>query len=168
MDSRIRPGSPRKMKWKHITENTTIPVAERKTWLLIDVPAENAKTGRIYRRSAPIAKHLERLRKINTYTKPNDFIFLNQSRGTQMSERLWKDAISEALAEGHLADWGEDDSDNCRKINAQSGKNITWYRLPNTHHFRLNVGTPVPVIAANCDTSMKYIEEYYFHYLAAE
>ena len=169
MDSGIRPGSLRKMKWRHITENTSIPVAERKTWVLIDVPAENTKTGRSYRCSAPIAKHLERLRKISTYTKPNDFIFLNQSRGTQMSERLWKDSISEALVEARLADWSEDDSNNCRKIDVHSGKNITWYSFRHTHiTLRLNAGTPVPVIAANCDTSMKYIEEHYFHYRAAE
>ena len=50
-----------------------------------------------------------------------------------------------------------------------SGKNITWYSFRHTHiTLRLNTGTPVPVIAANCDTSMKYIEEHYFHYRAAE
>ena len=86
-----------------------------------------------------------------------------------MSERLWKDAISEALVEARLADWSEDDSNNCRKIDVHSGKNITWYSFRHTHiTLRLNAGTPVPVIAANCDTSMKYIEEHYFHYRAAE
>ena len=30
------------------------------------------------------------------------------------------------------------------------------------------VGVPVPVIAANTDTSMKYIQEHYFHYRADE
>ena len=86
-----------------------------------------------------------------------------------MSERLWKDSIAEALVEARLADWSEDDSNNCRKINVHSGKNITWYSFRHTHiTLRLNAGTPVPVIAANCDTSMKYIEEHYFHYRAAE
>ena len=169
MDSGIRPGSLRRMKWKHIIENTTIPVTKRKSWVLIDVPAENTKTGRRDRCSAPIAKHLEKLGKISTYTKQNDFIFLNQSRGTQMSEHLWKDSISEALVEDRLADWSEDDSNNCRKIDVHSGKNITWYSFLHTHiTLRLNAGTPVSVIAANCNTSMKYIEEHYFHYRAAE
>ena len=86
-----------------------------------------------------------------------------------MSERLWKDSISEALVESRLADWSENDSNNCRKIDIHSGKNITWYSFRHTHiTLRLNAGTPVPVIAANCDTSMKYIEEHYFHYRAAE
>ena len=86
-----------------------------------------------------------------------------------MSERLWKDSISEALVEARLADWSEDDSNNCRKIDVHSGKNMNWYSFRHTHiTLRLNAGTPVPVIAANCDTSMKYIEEHYFHYRAAE
>ena len=86
-----------------------------------------------------------------------------------MSERLWKDSISEGLVEARLADWSEDDNNNCRKINVHSGKNITWYSFRHTQiTLRLNAGTPVPVIAANCDTSMKYIEEHYFHYRAAE
>ncbi len=86
-----------------------------------------------------------------------------------MSERLWKGSISEALVEARLADWSEDDCNNCRKIDVHSGKNITWYSFRHTHiTLSLNTGTPVPVIAANCDTSMKYIEEHYFHYRAAE
>lgn len=149
MDRGIHPGSPRKIQWRHISENT--------------------KTGRSHRCSAPIAKHLKRLRKISKYTKPNDFIFLNQSRGTQISETLWKDSISEAFVEARLAGWSEDDRNNCRKIDVHSGKNITWYSFRHTRiTLRLNAGTPVPVIAANCDTSMKYIEEHYFHYRAAE
>ena len=31
---------------------------------------------------------------------------------------------------------------------------------------RLSAGIPVPVIAANTDTSMKYIQNHYFHYRA--
>ena len=33
---------------------------------------------------------------------------------------------------------------------------------------RLNAGVPVATIAANTDTSMKYIEEHYFHYRASD
>ena len=31
---------------------------------------------------------------------------------------------------------------------------------------RFKAGVPVPVIAANTDTSMKYIQNHYFHYRA--
>ena len=63
MDTGIRIGSLRKMQWKHISENTTIPKAERKIWISVDVPPENTKTGRTYRISAPIARYLQELRK---------------------------------------------------------------------------------------------------------
>ena len=45
MDTGIRIGSLRKMRWKYITENTAIPKEERKIWLLVNVPPENTKTG---------------------------------------------------------------------------------------------------------------------------
>jgi hypothetical protein len=33
---------------------------------------------------------------------------------------------------------------------------------------RLQAGTPVAVVAANTDTSLRYIEDHYFHYRAEE
>ena len=33
---------------------------------------------------------------------------------------------------------------------------------------RLKGGAPLPTVAANTDTSMKYIQEHYFHYRADE
>ena len=33
---------------------------------------------------------------------------------------------------------------------------------------RLKAGTPVAIVSANTDTSLKYIEEHYFHYRADE
>ena len=169
MDSGIRPGSLRKIKWKHISENTAIPKAERKTWIIVEVPPENSKTARYYRISAPIARHLETLRDITRFKKPDDLLFVNQRTGQAFSERIWKDAFAEALVEARLADWADDDSNNQRRINIHSGKNLTWYSFRHTHiSMRLKAGVPVPVIAANTDTSMKYIEDHYFHYRADE
>ena len=65
----------RKLKWKDISENTTIPKEERKIWVNIDVPAEKTKTGRSYRVAAPIAKFLEHIRVLTKYKKIEDFIF---------------------------------------------------------------------------------------------
>ena len=59
LDSSIRRGSPRKIQWLDISENTIIPDTERKALVLIDVQAKNTKTGRSHRCSAPKAKHLE-------------------------------------------------------------------------------------------------------------
>ncbi len=33
---------------------------------------------------------------------------------------------------------------------------------------RLSAGVPLPTVAANTDTNMKYIQEHYFHYRADE
>ena len=169
MDTGIRPGSLRKIQWKHISENTAIPKEERKTWVIIEVPPENTKTGRYYRISAPIAAHLEKLREATRHHKREDYLFTNQTSGAPLSSRIWHDSFLEVLVEARIADWAEDDSNNQRKADIHSGKNLTWYSFRHTHiTMRLKAGTPVPVLAANTDTSMKYIEDHYFHYRADE
>lgn len=169
MDTGTRIGSLRKMKWKHIEKSTNIPKKEQGIWVFINVPPENTKTGRSYRIAAPIAKHLENLRKSTSFTGPDDFLFCNQRTGQQFSQRILSDGLCEVLVEARLADWAEDDSNNHRKVNIHSGKNITWYSFRHSYiTMRLQAGTPVAVVAANTDTSLKYIEDHYFHYRAEE
>jgi len=63
----------------------------------------------------------------------------------------------------------EDDLSNLSKVDIHSGKNITWYSFRHSYiTMRLKAGVPVPVIAANTDTIMKYIQNHYFHYKADE
>ena len=170
MDTGIRIGSLKQLRWKNISPNTTLPKDQQKLWVSIDVPAESTKTGRSYRCAAPIAKHLEAIRKVTIFKKPNDLIFINQLRGTPFTERIWVEYWKEVLVQARLADWSEDDigrGHGCRKIKILSGKKISWYSLRHTHiTMALNRGVPVPTLAANTDTSMKYIEEHYFHYRA--
>ena len=157
------------MKWKHISENTSIPKEERKTWVSVDVPPENTKTGRSYRISAPIARHLQQLRKSTKFIKPDDLLFTNQKLGQPFSQRTWHDSFCEMLVEARLAEWAEDDSNDQRKVNIHSGKTLTWYSFRHSYiTMRLKAGTPVAVVAANTDTSLKYIEDHYFHYRADE
>lgn len=152
-----------------MSENTAILKEERKIWVSIDVPAEATKTGRSYRISAPIASHLQKLRKVSKFLKPDDFLFTNQKLGEPFSERIWRDCLLQMLVEAGLAEWAEDDSNNLRKINIHSGKNITWYSFRHTYiTMNLRRGVPVAIVAANTDTSLKYIEEHYFHYRADE
>ena len=169
MDTGMRPGSLRKLKWRDIGENTAIPKEERKIWVNINVPAEKTKTGRSYRVAAPIAKFLERIRVITKYKKMDDYIFTNQDSGKQLSERIWQDSIADLLVEARLADWREDANSQVKKVVIHSGKNITWYSFRHTYiTMRLSAGVPLPTVAANTDTSMKYIQEHYFHYRADE
>ncbi len=132
------------------------------------MPAENSKTGRRYTINAPIARHLDELRKITRFKGKTDQLFTNQKTGKVFSERIWKDSLCEMLVEAGLAKWAEEDSNNQRKIEISSGKNLTWYSFRHTYiTFQLVLNeTPVAVVAAQCDTSMKYIEDHYFHYRA--
>lgn len=169
MDTGIRIGSLKKLRWRDISENTAILKEERKIWVAIDVPAENTKTGRSYRVSAPIARHLQELRKSTKHLHPENYLFTNQSLGQPFSERIWKDSLCEMLVEAGLAEWSENDSNNRRKISIYSGKNLTWYSFRHTYiTMNLRRGVPVAIVAANTDTSLKYIEEHYFHYRADE
>ena len=79
------------------------------------------------------------------------------------------DSLAEVLVESDLGVWGEDNSNNLRTVDVHSGKSITWYSFRHSYiTMRLKAGVPVPVIAANTDTSMKYIQNHYFHYKADE
>jgi len=132
------------------------------------VPAENTKTGRRYTINAPIARHLEELRKTTKFKGRDDLLFTNQKTREGFSERIWKDSLCEMLVEAGLATWAESDSNNLRKIDFHDGKKITWYSFRHTYiTFQLTLNeSPVTILAAQCDTSIKYIEEHYFHYRA--
>ena len=164
MDTGIRLGSMRKLKWKDIKENTTIPKEERKIWENIDVPAERTKTVRSYRVAAPIAKFLERIGVLTKFKKIEDYIFANQDSGKQISERIWQNNLCELLVEAWLADWRDDHDSQTKKVIVQSGKTLTWYSFRHTYiTMRLSAGVPLPTVAANTDLSMKYIQGHYFH-----
>ena len=109
------------------------------------------------------------MRKVSKHKKADDFLFCNQQTSQPFSERIWKDSLAEVLVESDLGVWGKDDSNNLRKVDVHSGKSITWYSFRHSYiTMRLKAGVPVPVIAANTDTSMKYIQNHYFHYRADE
>lgn len=165
MEIGIRLGSLRKVKWGHIRKNNAISNTDQKTWILIDVPAEHTKTGRRYTINAPIARRLEELRKITKFKGRDDLLFTNQKTSEGFSERIWKDSLCEMLVEAELATWAEGDSNNLRKIDVHSEKNITWYSFRHTYiTFQPTLNEmPVAIVAAQCDTSIKCIEEHYFH-----
>ena len=169
MDTGIRIGSLRQMKWKHIESMSSLPKKEQLIWKALSIPPENNKNRRFYRIAAPIAKHLKQLEKTSQFTKGDDYLFCNQRTGNMFSKRILHDSLCEVLVEARIADWAEDDSNNQRKISIHSGKNLTWYSFRHTHiTMRLKAGVPVATIAANTDTGLKYIEQHYFHYRVEE
>ena len=78
--------------------------------------------------------------------------------------------MKEVLVESRLANWAEESKRGRRlKIDIHSGKNLTFYSFRHTHiTMRLKAGTPLAIVAANTNTSMKYIEEHYYHYRSDE
>lgn len=71
----------------------------------------------------------------------------------------------EAMVEAGLANWAEDDSNNCRKADVKSGKTLTWYSFRHTWiTLALERGVPIATVCNNCDTSIQYVQEHYFHY----
>jgi len=168
------------LKWKHIstTETENLPKSEQKMYLSINVPAENTKTGSSYRLTAPIAAYIDNIRRVvrRDLLKPNDFVFCNQSSAPekpakQWSNRIWEDYLMEVLVEARLANWNPDmkKGSGNKKIIIHSGKNITFYSFRHTYiTMRLKNGTPLAVVAANCNTSLKYIQEHYYHYRSDE
>ena len=103
----------------HISENKTLSKEDQQNWCLVDVPGENTKTGRWYQLSAPIARHLERLREL-THPRANKTFFRNQGTGKSLSDRIWRDSLQEMLVESGLATWAEGDSNDLRKTDITS------------------------------------------------
>ena len=69
------------------------------------------------------------------------------------------------LVESGLATWAEGDSNDLRKTDITSGKNLTWYSFRHTWiTFALERGVPIATVCNNCDTSIQYVQEHYFHY----
>lgn len=165
MESGIRIGSLRQMRWSHVSANPTLSPEDQKVWCLIEVPAENTKTGRWYELSAPVVAHLDQLRKITQPKRNSDLLFTNRKTGKPFSDRLWRDGLFEAMVEAGLAQWSEGDSNNLRKIDIHSGKTLSWYSFRHTFiTLSLERGVPLATLCANCDTSMQYVEQHYFHY----
>ena len=175
METGMRIGSLKKIQWKHIdfTQTSTLPQSEQKMYLSVNVPAENTKTGSSYRISAPIAAYIDNLRRVipKKLQRPNDFLFLNQTTGKKWSSRIWEDYLMEVLVEARLANWNPDmkrGSTN-KKIVIHSGKNITFYRFRHTYiTMRLKNGTPLAIVASQCNTSLQYIQDHYYHYRSDE
>ena len=132
MESGIRIGSLKKMRWSHISHNKTLSAEDQKVWCLIEVPAENTKTGRWYELSAPVVAHLDQMKKIAQPKSKSDLLFTNRKTGKPFSDRLWRDGLFEAMVEAGLARWSEGDSNNLRKIDIHSGKTLSWYSFRHT------------------------------------
>ena len=168
MNTGIRIGSLRKLKWANIEKNPVLSSDQQKVSCLIRVAGSITKTGISHTINAPIVDYLNQVRELTNFKRPSDFIFMNQKLGQPFSDRIWKDSFHAMLVEGGIAAWAEDDDNHCRKIKVLSGKKLTWYSLRHTYiTFRILYGkTSVATLCNQTNTSMKYMDTHYFHYRA--
>ena len=166
MDTGIRIGSLEKIKWSHLSDNKSWSKEDRKSWVIITVPAENTKTGRWYEIAAPVKAHFEKLKNI-TNGKKDDFIFTNRSTGRPFSKRMWSTNLNEMLVESGLASFRPRENNNCLQVTVHSAKKFSWYSFRHTFiTFALNRGVPITTVCNNCDTGIKYVQDHYFHFQA--
>jgi len=168
MNTGIRIGSLRKLKWANIEKNPVLSSDQQKISCLIRVPGAITKTGISYTINAPIVDYLNQIREITNFKRPSDFIFMNQKLGQPFSDRIWKDSFHEMLVESGIAVWAKNDNNHCRKVTVLSGKKLTWYSLRHTYiTFRILYGkTSIATLCNQTNTSMKYMDTHYFHYRA--
>ena len=164
IESGIRIGSLRKMRWQHISENKILSKEDQQIWCLVEGPAENTKTGRWYQLFAPIARHLEKRRKLTHPRSKQDLLFRNQSTDKALSDRIWRDGLHEMLVESGLATWAEGDSYDLRKTDITSDKNLTWHSFRHTWaFFELAREIPVEIVSNNFSTSIQHAQERLTH-----
>ncbi|WP_415409165.1 hypothetical protein ACLM45_10290 [Synechococcus sp. A10-1-5-9] len=164
MESGIRIGSLRIVRQGHISGNKTLSKENKQIWCLVEGTAENTKTGRWYQLSTPIARHLEKRRKLTHPKSKQDLLFRNQSNSKALSDRIWRDDLQEMLVESGLATWAGGDSYDLRKTDITSDKNLTWHSFRHTWaSFELAREIPVEIVSNNFSTSIQHAQERLTH-----
>ena len=138
-------------------------VEDQKVWCLIEVPAENTKTGRWYELctsgGAPGSTEEDRATQVQERSALHQ-----QEDGKPFSDRLWRDGLFEAMVEAGLAH-------GLKTTPTTSGRSTSTQGKPSpgipsatpSSRFHWSVGGATGNSRANCDTSMQYVEQH-IHY----
>lgn len=151
LNSGIRIGAVRKIRWRDIRINSKDTREQQRLYRIITVPPENNKTGKEYECNCEVAIIIERLKKISSFTTPSDLLFCNQNNGKSFSSRIWADCWTEIIKRSGLED--------------NTGRRFSYYSLRHTYAtISLANKVPLQLLASNMDTSTKYIQEHYYHH----
>lgn len=151
LNSGIRVGAARKIRWRDVRINPKDSLIQKKRYRIITVPPENNKTGKEYECNCEVALILKQLHMISRFTKPNDLLFCNQNDGRAFSSRIWADAWRQIIERS--------------KLEEQTGRRFSYYSLRHTYATTsLANKVPLQLLASNMDTSTKYIQEHYYHH----
>lgn len=155
LNSGIRVGAVKKIKWRDIRINSKDTIQQQKLYRIITVPPENNKTGKEYECNCEVALILARLKKISLFTASTDPLFCNQNNGKAFSTRIWSDCWKEIIKRSRLEE--------------NSRRKFSYYSLRHTYA-TASLANKVPLIllASNMDTSTKYIQDHYYHHETEE
>lgn len=151
LNSGIRVGAARKIKWRDVRINPKDNNNQKKRYRIITVPSENNKTGKEYECNCEVALILGQLQVVSRFNGPSDFLFCNQTDGKMFSSRIWADAWRQIIKRS--------------KLEEQTGRRFSYYSLRHTYATTsLANKVPLQLLASNMDTSTKYIQDHYYHH----
>lgn len=158
----MRPKEILGLKWKDVRVNITDSKENQKVYRIVEVRADNSKTGKKRSVNAPIARRLQRLEKayrdIGMTKEPEDFIFRNPTWERQNKNIPYKQPAFTKRLDAVL------NESNIQNELDKTGRRITLY---SSRHFyttlRLQNGLNIHLLAKQLGTSTTYIDQTYSH-----
>jgi len=141
----LRFGEARRLKWKDC--KVVRGKDEKKKLCEIKLSAEMTKNRKSRTVQGMRGDVLERIKTYSNYTKPNDFVFVDNNSGNQLAKdyyyRAWKFMMKNTGLDMGL-------------------KEITFYNLRHSYAtWRLYAGVNSRALCENLGTGLKYLEEHY-------
>ena len=141
----LRFGEARRLKWKHC--KVVRGKDEKKKLCEIKLSAEMTKNRKERTVQGMRGDVLERIKSYSKYTSPNDFVFVDNNSGNELSRdhyyRSWKFMLKNTGLDMGM-------------------KEITFYNLRHSYAtWRLYAGVSSRALCENLGTGLKYLEEHY-------